>query len=190
MIGLTPAMTGILATIGGRAVCADEMRVNGVVMRRLAELGFLNIDMEKVGRLPPIYSLSAKGEGAAAALNAVIHPFDREQAIARIQRTVAQHFHIPLIEMVSARRSRQVARPRQIAMYLAKETTPKSLPDIGRRFGGRDHTTVIHAIHKVTSLMAADSAFRLEVESLKAAILSKAVDSELMPAFYAASPSA
>ena len=87
--------------------------------------------------------------------------------VARIQGVVASFFGIPSFEMTSARRSRCVARPRQIAMYLSRELTPKSLPDIGRRFGGRDHTTVIHALRRVEELIKSDGEFALEIEMLR-----------------------
>jgi chromosomal replication initiator protein len=77
-------------------------------------------------------------------------------SVAEIQGRVAQYFGIPVREMTSARRGREVARPRQVAMYLSKQLTPKSLPDIGRRFGGRDHTTVIHGIRQVERLRETD----------------------------------
>ena len=76
--------------------------------------------------------------------------------IASIQAVVAGYYHIPATEMVSARRGRTIAWPRQVAMYLARELTPKSLPNIGRCFGGRDHTTVIHAIKAVETRMKDD----------------------------------
>ena len=69
--------------------------------------------------------------------------------------------------MVSVRRSRIVARPRQVAMYLSKVHTPKSLPEIGRLFGGRDHTTVMHAVKKVEELCQLDSAFADHIKVLK-----------------------
>ena len=68
-----------------------------------------------------------------------------------IQKRVAAHFNVRLADMFSERRSRSVARPRQIAMYLAKQLTQRSPPEIGRKFGGRDHTTVMHAVRKVES---------------------------------------
>ena len=68
--------------------------------------------------------------------------------------------------MVSARRAREVARPRQIAMYLAKQLTPRSLPEIGRRFGGRDHTTVIHAVRQIERLRGEDSEIDNDVRAL------------------------
>lgn len=77
--------------------------------------------------------------------------------IALIQREVCDHFRIPSMEMQSPRRSREVARPRQVAMYLAKQLTVRSLPEIGRRFGNRDHTTVIHAIRQIEHLRKVDS---------------------------------
>ena len=87
--------------------------------------------------------------------------------IAEIQAAVAKFYHMPIREMTSARRAWGVARPRQVAMYLARELTPKSLPDIGRRFGNRDHTTVIHAIRQVEKRCACDAAIRHDVECLK-----------------------
>lgn len=73
-----------------------------------------------------------------------------------IQKAVCAHYEIPLEEMQSQRQQRLIARPRQIAMYLAKQMTPHSLPAIGRMFGNRDHSTVIHAVRKVESLRASD----------------------------------
>jgi chromosomal replication initiation ATPase DnaA len=83
--------------------------------------------------------------------------------VAEIQEKVADSFQIPLCEMTSARRARDVARPRQVAMYLAKQLTPRSLPEIGRMFGNRDHTTVIHAIRQVERLIKLDPEFRARV---------------------------
>jgi chromosomal replication initiator protein len=77
---------------------------------------------------------------------------DRLVTIDNIQRTVAEHYKLKMGDMMSKRRSRSVARPRQVAMYLAKELTTRSLPEIGDAFGGRDHTTVLHACRKITEL--------------------------------------
>ena len=92
---------------------------------------------------------------------------DRRVTIEEIQRRVAEHFNIKLADMQSPRRARQVARPRQVAMYLAKQLTTRSLPEIGRKFGGRDHTTVMHAVKKVEELCAADAGFSEDVDLLK-----------------------
>jgi len=80
----------------------------------------------------------------------------RRISIDEIQGRVSDHYRIRKAEMTSARRAREVARPRQVAMYLSKQLTPRSLPEIGRRFGGRDHTTVIHAVKQIEKLRAMD----------------------------------
>jgi chromosomal replication initiator protein len=90
----------------------------------------------------------------------------RRITIDEIQRRVSDHFRIRQAEMVSARRAREVARPRQIAMYLAKQLTPRSLPEIGRKFGGRDHTTVIHAVRQIERLRGCDSDIDADVRTL------------------------
>lgn len=94
---------------------------------------------------------------ARHALQDLIRANDRRITIDEIQRKVAEHYKIRLADLLSARRSREVARPRQIAMYLAKRLTPRSLPEIGRKFGGRDHTTVMHAIKRIEELRLTDS---------------------------------
>ncbi len=86
-----------------------------------------------------------------------LRAYDRKISIDEIQKRVAEHYRIRPAEMTSARRAREVARPRQVAMYLAKRLTPRSLPEIGRRFGGRDHTTVMHAVKRIESLRAEDA---------------------------------
>jgi chromosomal replication initiator protein len=92
---------------------------------------------------------------------------ERRITIDEIQKKVAEHFNIRVADMHSARRARQVARPRQVAMYLAKQLTPRSLPEIGRKFGGRDHTTVIHAVRKIEELSAYDATFKEDVDLLR-----------------------
>ena len=84
----------------------------------------------------------------------------------KIQRATAKQFGISMEEMLSKRRARAIARPRQVAMYLAKMLTTRSLPDIGRRFGGRDHTTVIHAVKRIDQLRAEDSGLNSNIETL------------------------
>jgi len=90
-------------------------------------------------------------------LQDLIRANDRKLTIDEIQRAVADYFNLRLSEMLSQRRARNIARPRQVAMYLAKQLTPRSLPEIGRRFGGRDHTTVMHAVRKIEDLRRDDS---------------------------------
>ena len=88
-----------------------------------------------------------------------------------IQKVVARQFNVARNDLLSNRRTRQIVRPRQIAMYLSKTMTPRSLPEIGRRFGGRDHTTVLHAVRKVEELISKDHKLAQEVELLKRLIL-------------------
>jgi len=88
-----------------------------------------------------------------------------------IQNIVAAHFNLNIHEMLSARRSRSLARPRQIAMYLAKQYTTNSLPDIGRKFSNRDHTTVIHAVKKIDELINKDSEIKQNVLEIKKKIV-------------------
>jgi len=88
-----------------------------------------------------------------------------------IQNLVASHFNLNIQELLSARRSRSLARPRQIAMYLAKQHTTNSLPDIGRKFSNRDHTTVIHAVKKIDELLKKDNDIRKNVAELKKKLL-------------------
>jgi hypothetical protein len=102
--------------------------------------------------------------------------------IDEIQTRVAEHFQIPKAEMTSARRARDSARPRQVAMYLAKQLTPRSMPEIGRKFGGRDHTTVIHAVRQVEKLRQLDAEFNFHVSAV-AEFLSKRKRSAPAPRF-------
>jgi len=160
-------------------------------------LGILQQKAEQMGVLPPpkvleflAHKISANVRELEGALNRVVahaqligraitlestqevlHDLlkssDRRISIEEIQKRVAEYFNIKLAEMSSARRARQVARPRQVAMYLAKQLTSRSLPEIGRKFGGRDHTTVMHAVKKVDELRAADQNFAEDVELLR-----------------------
>ena len=91
----------------------------------------------------------------------------RRIRIEDIQKVVARHFNVSKSDLLSSRRTRTIVRPRQIAMYLSKIMTPRSLPEIGRRFGGRDHTTVLHAVRKIEELTNADRALGDEVELLR-----------------------
>lgn len=99
-------------------------------------------------------------------LHDLLRANDRRISIEDIQKQVANHYNIRVSDMHSARRSRVVARPRQVAMYLSKKLTSKSLPEIGRRFGGKDHTTVMHAVKKVEELIASDHEFSQDLEML------------------------
>jgi chromosomal replication initiator protein len=97
----------------------------------------------------------------------ILRASDRKLTIEEIQRKVAEHFNIRLSDMIGPKRVRTIARPRQIAMYLAKQLTPRSLPEIGRRFGGRDHTTIMHGVRKIEELMATDSQLNDDLQLLR-----------------------
>jgi chromosomal replication initiator protein len=92
---------------------------------------------------------------------------DRRVTIEEIQKAVVEHYSIRMADMTSARRSRAVARPRQMAMFLAKHLTPRSLPEIGKKFGGRDHTTVMHAVRQIEKLTAEDGVLADDLEVLR-----------------------
>ena len=106
-------------------------------------------------------------EATQEVLHDILRAHDRRVTIEEIQRKVAEHYNIRLTDMSSARRARNVARPRQVAMYLSKQLTSRSLPEIGRKFGNRDHTTVMHAVSRITELMERDSGFGEDVELLR-----------------------
>jgi chromosomal replication initiator protein len=123
-------------------------------------LNRITANMQLVGR--PITLETAQEE-----LRDLLRSHERRVTIDEIQRRVAEHYNIRLSEMTSDRRARAVARPRQVAMYLAKQLTTRSLPEIGRKFGGRDHTTVIHAIRKIEELKLTDPSLAEDVELLR-----------------------
>ena len=106
-------------------------------------------------------------ETAQIVLQDLLKSNNKKITIEEIQKKVAEHYNIRLTDMHSPRRSRSVARPRQVAMYLAKSITSRSLPEIGRKFGGRDHTTVMHAVKKVEELKQGDNNFHDDIELLK-----------------------
>ncbi|MCW3783209.1 chromosomal replication initiator protein DnaA [Defluviimonas salinarum] len=97
----------------------------------------------------------------------ILRASDRKVTIEEIQRKVAEHYNIRLSDMIGPKRVRTIARPRQVAMYLAKTLTTRSLPEIGRRFGGRDHTTIMHGIRKVEELKTTDSQLSEDLNMLR-----------------------
>lgn len=109
-------------------------------------------------------------ESTQEVLQDLLRSHDRRITIDEIQRKVAEHYNIRLADMHSARRARNVARPRQVAMYLAKQLTARSLPEIGRKFGGRDHTTVMHAVRKIEEIVGDDASFAQDVEIIRRAL--------------------
>ncbi|HRO13838.1 MAG TPA: chromosomal replication initiator protein DnaA [Paracoccus sp. (in: a-proteobacteria)] len=100
----------------------------------------------------------------------ILRASDRKVSVEEIQRKVAEHYNIRLSDLVGPKRVRTLARPRQIAMYLAKQMTSRSLPEIGRRFGGRDHTTIMHGIRKIEELRAEDRSLAEDIDLLRRAL--------------------
>lgn len=100
----------------------------------------------------------------------LLRSYERKVTIDDIQKKVCEHYGLKLADLHGARRSRHLARPRQMAMYLCKQLTTKSLPDIGRAFGGRDHTTVLHAVRKVEELTREDRSFESDLDLLRRAL--------------------
>jgi chromosomal replication initiator protein len=107
-------------------------------------------------------------EMAEEVIRDLIRPADpRRIRVEDILRIVAKHYGVSRADLLSSRRTANVVRPRQIAMYLAKTLTLRSLPEIGRRFGGRDHTTVLHAVRKIEGLVQGDKGLAEEIDALK-----------------------
>lgn len=126
-----------------------EGAVNTLAASAGARLGSLTLD-EAMALLQPNLKVSA----------------ERRVTVDEIQKLTAEHFALKQADLLSERRTRSVARPRQVAMWLCKQHTTRSYPDIGRRFGGRDHTTVLHAVKKVEELLQSDEQIAKDVEAL------------------------
>ncbi len=109
-------------------------------------------------------------ELTADCLADILRASDRKITIEEIQRKVSDHFNIRLSDLIGPKRVRSYARPRQIAMYLSKHMTNRSLPEIGRRFGGRDHTTIMHGVKRIEELKATDSQIADDLELLRRAL--------------------
>ncbi|MGQ3210290.1 MAG: chromosomal replication initiator protein DnaA [Shinella sp.] len=136
-----------------RNITASGRELEGAFNQLLFRLSFEpNLTIERVDEL--LSHLVAAGE-------------PRRVRIEDIQRVVAKHYNVSRQELVSNRRTRVIVKPRQIAMYLSKTLTPRSFPEIGRRFGGRDHTTVLHAVRKIEDLISGDTKLSHEIELLK-----------------------
>ena len=111
-------------------------------------------------------------DSAAELLADLLRASSRQISIDEIQKQVAAHYDVRVAEMFSARRARNIARPRQVAMYLAKTLTSLSYPEIGRRFGGRDHTTVMHAVRSIEGLINTDNGISEDVQLLRSLLSS------------------
>ncbi len=105
-------------------------------------------------------------EEAQAILRPHLRGGEKRVTVDDIQKATAEHFSLKQADLISERRNRAIARPRQAAMWLAKQLTTRSLPDIGRRFGGRDHTTVLHAVRRIDELRVGDAQLARDLETL------------------------
>jgi hypothetical protein len=160
----TPAMYEAMRGIAAGHVCAKDIGPTaGASLNALCDRGFLIAERHAS---KTYYAPTEMGVGAIAVLTSPICPKPSEGPVAHIQSVVAWHYGIPIREMTSARRSREVARPRQVAMYLTRERTPFSYPHIGRLFGNRDHTTVLHAVRTIEALRKGNRALAQDIDTL------------------------
>jgi chromosomal replication initiator protein len=143
-----------VVTYVARSITTNGRDLDGAVNRLLAHTTLS-------GSMPTV-------ESAETAIRDLVRSREpRKVRIEDIQKLVAVHYNVSRSDILSSRRSAGVVKPRQIAMYLSKQLTLRSLPEIGRRFGGRDHTTVLHAVRKIEGAVASDAALREDVELLK-----------------------
>ena len=103
-------------------------------------------------------------------LSDILRASERKITVEEIQRKVSEHYNIRLSDMIGPKRMRSYARPRQVAMFLSKLLTSRSLPEIGRRFGGRDHTTVMHGVKRIEDLQIQDGQVAEDIEMLRRAL--------------------
>ncbi|MEI7932193.1 MAG: chromosomal replication initiator protein DnaA, partial [Alphaproteobacteria bacterium] len=155
----------------GRSVGVAGMTVKPEVLQFLADRftdsvremeGALNTLMARLGAGVARLSL----DEAQAILRPNLRGGERRVTVDEIQKTVAEYYSLKQADLISERRQRAIARPRQAAMWIAKQITTRSLPDIGRRFGGRDHTTVLHAVRRIEELKAGDPVLARDLETL------------------------
>jgi chromosomal replication initiator protein len=147
---LSPAVLGFVA----RSIRSNGRDLEGAVNRLLAHATLTEAPLTV--------------EAAEVAIRDLIRAHEPKRVkIEDIQKLVATHYSVSRADILSSRRTAVVVKPRQVAMFLAKTLTMRSLPEIGRRFGGRDHTTVLHAVRKIEALAQTDGALREEIELLK-----------------------
>ena len=111
-------------------------------------------------------------EAALSIQDLISEEQNRQIMIEDVLRTISGHFNVTKQDILSSRRHKTIVYPRQIGMYLAKVLTTRSLPEIGRKFGGRDHTTVMHAVKKIESLISVDEKLKKQISHLKKTICS------------------
>ncbi|WP_310498249.1 chromosomal replication initiator protein DnaA [Sandarakinorhabdus sp.] len=144
-----------LAGMAQRVVVPDEV-IEFLARKITANVRELEGALNRVVAYAALVGQAVTLEFTRETLADLLRAHEKKLTIDEIQRKVAEHYGLKMQDFLSARRAREVARPRQLAMYLAKKLTPRSLPEIGRRFGGRDHTTVMHAVKRIEELRATD----------------------------------
>ncbi len=163
---------GILQAKAERIFARDGIQVEAKILEFLAHKVMSNVrelegSLNRVVAFASLVGRPITQEMTQEVLQDLLRASERKISIEEIQRKVAEYYNIRLADMHSARRARAVARPRQIAMYLAKQLTSRSLPEIGRKFGGRDHTTVMYAVRKIEELRAGDTVMDEDIDLLK-----------------------
>jgi chromosomal replication initiator protein len=121
----------------------------------------------RIGAYASLTAIPVSLEMARDVLKDILVERNRELSVEEIIKRVSAHFNIKISDIKSAKRLKAVVLPRQIAMYLSRQLTPSSYPEIGDRFGGKDHSTIIHAIRKIEKLMIEDFQLRTTIENLK-----------------------
>ncbi|MEM7422244.1 MAG: chromosomal replication initiator protein DnaA [Pseudomonadota bacterium] len=164
---------GILQSKAERIMAEDpSVRIENKVLEFLAHRIISNVRVLE-GALTRLFAFATLVNRPIAmdmvqeCLADLLRSSDRKVTIDEIKRRVADYYHLRMNDLVSPRRARAVARPRQVAMFLCKTLTSKSLPEIGRGFGGRDHTTVIHAVKKIEELRVTDDQIDEDIENLR-----------------------
>ena len=176
--GIEPADRELRLSILARkldVLCRQQglkpMTARAEVLEFLADR-FVDSVRELEGALNTLVARTGEGlagvglDEAQAVLRPHLRAGERRITVDDIQKTVAEYYGLKQADLLSERRNRAVARPRQAAMWLCKQLTTRSLPDIGRRFGGRDHTTVLHAVRRIEELKAIDAPLSADVEAL------------------------
>ncbi len=176
--GIEPADRALRLSILERkldVLCRQQglkpMAARAEVMEFLADR-FVDSVRELEGALNTLVARTGEGlasvglDEAQAVLRPHLRTGERRITVDDIQKTVAEYYGLKQADLLSERRNRAIARPRQAAMWLCKQLTTRSLPDIGRRFGGRDHTTVLHAVRRIEELKAVDAPLAADVEAL------------------------
>ena len=167
---------GILQTkVGNYQAMYPELTISEGVLEFLAHRISTNVRVLE-GALTRLYAFASlvgreiSMELTQDCLADVLRASERKISVEEIQRKVSDHYNIRLSDMIGPKRVRSYARPRQVAMYLCKQLTSRSLPEIGRRFGGRDHTTVMHGVKRIEELKIQDGQIAEDIEMLRRAL--------------------